>query len=60
MTDSEILLLLVILGAIIFGPLLAIWCVNTLFLSSIAYSFINWFAMLALLVMFTPRTVRSK
>lgn len=33
-------------AAIIFGPLITIWAVNTLFGASIAYSFVNWFATL--------------
>ena len=33
-------------------PLLAIWAINALFNTTIAYNFLNWFAMLLLLLMF--------
>ncbi len=37
-------LLLIIVGLIIVGPLLAIWSLNTLFGLGIAYNFYTWLA----------------
>lgn len=43
------LLLVILVVAMIIGfPLVAIWAVNTLFGTTIAYTFTNWFAMLFL------------
>lgn len=44
------LLILFVLALIIGSPLAAIWAVNTLFETSIAYSFINWLASFVLLL----------
>jgi hypothetical protein len=38
------------IGLFIAAPFIAIWCVNTLFSTSIAYSFINWVAVVVLLI----------
>lgn len=47
-----ILLALLILAAIIFIPVLAIWALNTLFALNIAYTFINWAAVYVLIAIF--------
>lgn len=37
--------ILLIIAAIIFGPLMSIWALNTLFSLNIAYTFWTWLAM---------------
>lgn len=46
------ILLGIIAIILLFGPLIAIWSINTLFELSIAYSFKNWFAMVILMFFF--------
>ena len=39
------------------APLLAIWCVNTLFATQIAYTLLNWFCVFLLIgIVHTPKT----
>jgi len=38
------ILIVLAIGAIIFGPLVTIWSLNNLFNLNIAYNFINWAA----------------
>ena len=53
-----VLLLLVVIATI---PLLAIWCINTLFpVANLAYSFINWFAMFLLIAIFSGGSISTK
>lgn len=59
-TGLVLLLLVLVVLAIIFGPLLAIWSINTLFTLTIAYSLKNWFAMLLLMMLFGKSGVSVK
>lgn len=43
---------------VVVWPLLAIWALNTLFGLGIAYTFINWLAMVVLVAFFGKSTVR--
>jgi len=57
MTNSDVaaaavfFIVLAILG-LIFGPLISIWAVNTLFGTAIAFTLKNWFAMFLLILFF--------
>lgn len=44
-----ILLVALVIVAVVFGPLLFIWSLNTLFSLGIAYTFWNWLASLILI-----------
>jgi hypothetical protein len=43
--NRRIMIIVVLVGLTIFGPLLTIWSLNTLFATGIAYSIKTWFAM---------------
>jgi len=59
-TPAIILLIALALLAIIFWPYAIIWAVNTLFGFNIAYTFINWLAVLVLSATFGKTTVNTK
>ena len=48
-----------IVGAIVFGPLLGIWAINTLFGLGIAYTLKTWFASLVLFGAIAGSSARS-
>jgi hypothetical protein len=54
-----ILITIVVILAVVFGPLLGVWALNTLFATGIAYTFKTWLAMLLLESTIASRT-RSK
>lgn len=43
--NRRIMIVVVLVGLTIFGPLLTIWALNTLFATGIAYNLKTWFAM---------------
>jgi hypothetical protein len=45
---AGILILVLVVLAVVFGPLLLIWALNTLFGLGIAYTFLTWLAALIL------------
>lgn len=53
---TRLLVFLIVAICVVVGlwlvPLLTIWAINVLFDTTIAYNFINWFAMLVLLALF--------
>lgn len=55
MKTDTVLLALFVIALITAGPLLAIWSVNTLFATGIAYTFTNWVAMMLLLAFIQAR-----
>lgn len=58
---AVLLVILLFLAIWLCGPLIAIWAINTLFGTSIAYTLLNWFAALILLVLLkSSYSVRSK
>jgi hypothetical protein len=59
-TPAIILLIALAVLAIIFWPYAIIWAVNTLFGFNIAYTFINWLAVLVLSATFGKTTVNTK
>lgn len=60
-TEAKLVALIVIvLLSLIFGPLIAIWCVNTLFAAGVEYSLLNWFCALLLLGMVKGSTTVSR
>ena len=59
-TPAIILLIALAVLAIIFWPYAIIWAVNTLFGFNIAYTFINWLAVLVLTATFGKTTVNTK
>jgi len=59
-TPAIILLIALALLVIIFWPYAIIWAVNTLFGFNIAYTFINWLAVLVLSATFGKTTVNTK
>lgn len=52
LSDSDKFLIKLIAGAILvsFAPFVSIWCLNTLFEVTIAYSWQNWFALVVLIL----------
>jgi len=59
-TNTVLAVIVLIVAAIIFGPLLAIWAINTLFpVANIPYSFDTW-AAIVLLGAFTRANVTVK
>lgn len=59
-TPAIILLIVLAVLAIIFWPFAIIWAVNTLFGFTIAYTFINWLAVIVLSATFGKTTVNTK
>ena len=45
---------------IIFVPFIFIWAVNTLFMTSIEYTLMNWFASIVLIGILNASTTRTK
>lgn len=54
------LLIVLAIGAIIFGPLVTIWSLNTLFNLNIAYNFNTWAASLFITSIFSASGVKFK
>ena len=52
------LLILLLIVVIIFGPLLTIWALNTLFALAIPYTLSTWFATAVLGSFFTARALK--
>jgi hypothetical protein len=59
-TPAIIFLIVLAVLAIIFWPFAIIWAVNTLFGFTIAYTFVNWLAVLVLSATFGKTTVNTK
>ena len=55
-----LLIVLLSLAAVIIGPLLTIWSVNTLFAAGIGYSFNTWAATALLVTVFGGVTASAK
>ena len=53
-----VIIAIIFLG--IFWPLVLIWSLNTLFGLGIAYTFINWLAMLVITISFGKASVNAK
>jgi hypothetical protein len=56
----DILIVVAVIALIVFGPLAAIWAVNTLFGFAIAYTFENWLAVVVLTAFFGKANVNIK
>ena len=50
---------LFVVAILIFGPLLVIWALNTLFALSIAYNFWTWAATIVLVIAITPPSTKD-
>lgn len=48
---------LIVVGLLVMAltPLLLIWAINTLFATSIAFTFFNWLAALVIIIIFSAR-----
>ena len=55
-----IAIIFIAVSIIIFTPLLAIWCINTLFDTGIEYSPVNWFALAVLLAIMNSSLIDRK
>lgn len=54
---AALLIFLIVIVAIAFGPLVLLWSLNTLFGMGLAYSFFNWLAALVLIGLFGKTNV---
>lgn len=54
---SALLIFLLVIAGITFGPLALLWSLNTLFGLGLAYSFLNWLAALFLIGLFGKTNV---
>lgn len=53
-------IIVVLIVAIIFGPIITIWALNTVFGLGIAYTFKTWLAVLFLTALFAPKQVSNQ
>jgi hypothetical protein len=55
-----LIILLVAISLIVIGPFIQIWAINTLFKTSVEYSWLSWFCMLILNSSFGAASYRGR